>query len=256
VISSTAAVSTAPTNAGSNACPSAIPPPPPVNVVVAPATANVQAVVGTQSFTATVTNAQSTAVTWQVNGIGGGNSTVGTISALGLYTGPASVPTPATVTVTAVSVEDPTRSGSAQVMVLPAPPINVTVGPATASVAAAGGTQTFTATVTNTPNTTVTWAVNGVTGGDATVGTISVFGFYSAPATVPTPATVTVTATSVADTTKTASAQVTITAPGTSSPPASSGGGGGGALDLLGLLCLVTFGRRFAPALLRARRAS
>ena len=43
------------------------------------------------------------------------------------------------------------------------------------------GTQTFTATVTNTPNTAVTWDVNGVAGGNSTVGTISAAGVYSAP---------------------------------------------------------------------------
>jgi hypothetical protein len=96
-------------------------------------------------------------------------------------------------------------------------------------------------------------------GGDMTVGTISAFGVYTAPATVPSSATVTVTATSARDTTRLASAQVTITAPGTqpaASTPSSGGGGGGGALDLLGLLALVTLGRRFAPKWLRAQRPS
>jgi len=256
VINPSSTSSSAPSNAGSNACPAAVPPPAPISITVAPAMVNVQAFVGTQAFTATVTNASNNAVTWQVNGVDGGNSTVGTISALGLYTAPGTVPTPATVPITAKSVEDPTRTGSAQVTVTPPPPISVTVAPATASVAA-GGTQPFTATVTNASNTAVTWQVDGVAGGNSTVGTISVFGVYTAPATVPTPATVTVTAISSQDSTRMASAQVTITAPGTSSmPPSSGSGGGGGALDLLGLLCLVTFGRRFAPSLLRTRRAS
>ena len=101
----------------------------------------------------------------------------------------------------------------------------------------------------------VTWQVNGVTFGSALVGTVSVFGVYTAPATVPSPATVTVTAISNEDPAHMASAQVTITAP--PAPPSSGGGGGGGgALDLLGLLCLVALGRRFAPASWRARRAS
>src|SRR5437667_225018 len=85
----------------------------------------------------------------------------------------------------------------------------VTIAPTSATVAA-GGTQQFTATVQNTSNTAVTWQVNGVTGGNATVGTISSSGLYTAPAS---PATVTVTAVSQADTTKSASAQVTITPP-------------------------------------------
>jgi hypothetical protein len=126
-------------------------------------------------------------------------------------------------------------------------------------VPAGGGTQTFTAAVTNTTNTAVTWSVNGKAGGDTTVGTISAFGVYTAPAAVPSQAAVSVTATSARDTTRFASAQVTITAPGTqpsASTPSSGGGGGGGALDLLGLLALVTLGRRFAPKWARAQRAS
>src|SRR5438094_6986821 len=90
--------------------------------------------------------------------------------------------------------------------------VSVTISPTSATVGA-GGTQQFTATVTNTNNTAVTWQVNGVPGGNATAGTISSAGLYTAPAAVPSPATVTVRAVSQADATKSASAQVTITAP-------------------------------------------
>jgi hypothetical protein len=195
----------------------------------------------------------NTAVTWQVNGVTGGNATVGTISAVGLYTAPASVPSPAAVTVTAISVQDPTKMGTAQVTVTVGPPISVAVSPTAVNVAA-NATQSFLATVSNTSNTAVTWQVNGATGGNSSVGTISAFGLYTAPATVPSPAVVTVTAISVQDTTQMASAQVTVTAPAQTS--GGGGGGGGGALDLLGLLLLVTLGRRYAPALQRARRAA
>jgi thiol:disulfide interchange protein DsbA len=64
-----------------------------------------------------VSNSSNTQVTWQVNGVTGGNASVGTISSSGLYTAPCGVPSPATVTITAVSVADSTRSGSAQVTV-------------------------------------------------------------------------------------------------------------------------------------------
>ena len=65
------------------------------------------------------------AVSWQVNGIAGGSSTVGTISASGLYTPPAAIPTPNTVTITAVSVASPTASGAASEAVLnPAPSVS------------------------------------------------------------------------------------------------------------------------------------
>lgn len=77
----------------------------------------------------------------------------------------------------------------------PPPPNNplVTVSPATANVQE-GSQQQFTATVTNTSDTTVTWQVNSVTGGNAAVGTITSAGLYTAPAAIPSPASVTITA--------------------------------------------------------------
>lgn len=87
-----------------------------IEVSVSPSSASV-AEGGTQSFTATVTNSSNTEVTWKVNNVAGGNSTVGTISTAGVYTAPASVPSPATVTVTAVSTADTSRSDSAEVTI-------------------------------------------------------------------------------------------------------------------------------------------
>jgi uncharacterized protein (DUF1800 family) len=72
----------------------------------------------TASFTATVSNLSNTAVNWQVNGIAGGNSTLGTITAAGLYTPPSTIPATNTVNVTAVSVASPSVSGSAPVSIL------------------------------------------------------------------------------------------------------------------------------------------
>ena len=149
-----------------------------VTVMISPASATV-AVGGTQQFTATVENTSNTTVTWQVNAMTGGNATIGTISSSGLYTAPGAVPSSAAVTVTAVSQADATKSASAQVTVTAAAPVSITISPASATVAA-GGTQQFTATVENASNTAVTWQVNGVTGGNATVGTISSSGLYTA----------------------------------------------------------------------------
>ena len=50
---------------------------------------------------------------------------------------------------------------------------------------APGATQQFQAAVTGTPNTAVTWKVNGATGGDPSVGLITQSGLYTAPAAVP-----------------------------------------------------------------------
>jgi len=129
-------------------------------------------------------------------------------------------------------------------------PVTVSVSPTTGSLQAGSGTtQSFSATVGYTLNTQVTWQVNTVAGGNATVGTISNAGLYTAPGTVPSPATVTVTAVSVADSTRSASATVTITA-----PPGSSGGGGGGAMDWATLLASVLLSASAALRCLSPRR--
>lgn len=73
---------------------------------------------GTDSFTATVSNLSNPSVTWQVNGVAGGNSTVGTITSAGVYTPPAVIPASNTVTVAAISVASPSVSGSASVSIL------------------------------------------------------------------------------------------------------------------------------------------
>jgi hypothetical protein len=218
---------------------------PPIAVSVSPSSAIVLAATGTQAFTATVLNAGSnTAVTWQVNGIVGGNATVGTISASGLYRAPATIPSPPTVTVTAVSAADPTYSAVATLTVAH---VQVAVMPSAAMVMI-GAKQSFVASVSNTPNAAVTWQVDGVTGGNDTVGTISTSGVYSAPASLPSSPIVTVTAVSAQDSTRSASAQVTLTpassTSGSSGSAGSSGasggsGGGGGAMNVPLLVALA-----------------
>src|SRR5207244_10311366 len=75
--------------------------------------------------------------------------------------------------------------GCAGVSTTPTPiSVSVTISPILATVAA-GGTQQFSAALQNTSNTAVTWQVNGVTGGTATVGTISSSGLSTAPGVVP-----------------------------------------------------------------------
>jgi uncharacterized protein (DUF1800 family) len=69
----------------------------PPQIAIAPLTPQVRGG-STQQFT--VSNANGS-LTWAVNGTTGGNSSVGTIDANGLYTAPTSVPTPNTVTVSA-----------------------------------------------------------------------------------------------------------------------------------------------------------
>jgi hypothetical protein len=90
-----------------------------VSVMIAPPGTTPIVINATQQFNATVTGAVNTAVTWQVNGVTGGNATTGTVSTAGLYTAPVAVPNPATVTVTAVSQADANQSASAAVTVTP-----------------------------------------------------------------------------------------------------------------------------------------
>jgi serine protease len=117
-VGSTAATSSAAATAGTNACLTAIAVPSPVTVSVSPTSGSLQAGSGTtQSFTATVGATLNTQVSWQVNTISGGNATVGAISTAGVYTVPATVPSPATVTVTAISLADSTRSASATITI-------------------------------------------------------------------------------------------------------------------------------------------
>jgi hypothetical protein len=178
-----------------------------VTVSVSPAAASV-AVNATQKFSATVSNSTDQTVNWSIPGHGSGDSTVGWIDATGLYTAPNIAPA-GTVTIQAASATTPSAIGTAVVTVTAPLPISVTISPTSATVRI-GRTHQFTASVHNTTNQSVTWKVNGITGGNSTVGTISTAGLYKAPSAVPNPHTVTVTAVSVADTTKSASAVVSI----------------------------------------------
>ncbi|HTM50191.1 MAG TPA: hypothetical protein VL285_15975 [Bryobacteraceae bacterium] len=179
-----------------------------IAVTVSPSTANLMTS-ATQQFTATVQNSANQSVTWSVNGTLGGNGTVGYIDTVGLYSAPSTAPNPPTVTVAATSVAAPGVSGSASVTIQGPSVVTVNLTPATASVRVRK-TQQFTATVQGTTNTSVTWKVDGIQGGDSTLGTISASGLYTAPGSVPSPATVTVSATSVASPSASASATVTI----------------------------------------------
>jgi hypothetical protein len=272
-------------------------PGPVISVAISPGSASLLAG-QTSAFTAIVTGTANQSVTWAVNKVTGGNSTVGTISTAGLYTAPSIPPSPNIVTITATSVADSAAHASGLVTIAnPAPtltgisPVNLAAGSANStitltgsgfeqqSVAQADGTalvtsfssgtqltavvpsalltaagtltitvvnpspgggtstaesltvsiavsvspaaetidvsqtQQFNATVEGTSNPNVTWAVNSVTGGNSTVGTISTAGLYTAPAIPPSPNIVTITATSAADPTQSATAKVTVVNP-------------------------------------------
>lgn len=246
----------------------------------------------TKTFGTSVRGTTNSSVIWKVNGVAGGNATVGTITKDGVYTAPAKTPSPSLVTLAAVSVADPKVSGTVSVQIQnPVPsitsfdPVSVNTGsfavtvrgtnflntskvtvdgvsvpavfvsatelriigatskqgtsipivvtnpdpgsasgsksiPVMATVAVSvapttitlrtGAKTTFKAAVRNSTNTEVTWQVNNVAGGNATVGTIDASGNYTAPLLMPTPATVNVQAKSKQNTSSIGTAAVTI----------------------------------------------
>ena len=200
---------------------------PSITVAVAPTAVSVVVNV-LQQFTATVTGSYNTSVTWQVNGVVGGNSTVGTISTAGVFQAPTAVPTPATVTITAISSADNTTSAIAQATIVNASTtVSVAVSPSGTTQLYTTTTQQFTATVTGSTNQAVTWYVEGSLNGNATFGTISA-GLYIAPASVPSPATVVIMAVSQADSTAIGTASVTVVAaPSAAAPPPQTTSPGG-----------------------------
>ena len=162
----------------------------------------------TNSANTAGTNAASTntAVSWMVNGMPGGNSTVGTVSGNGLYTAPSDVSSNSSVMVTAANG---TSQANASVTIVPAQTaVTVSISPTSATVRV-GLTQQFTPTVTGTTNTAVNWLVSGIAGGNSTVGTISSTGLYTAPSSVPTSG-VTITGQSAYQPASSANATVTV----------------------------------------------
>jgi Big-like domain-containing protein len=155
----------------------------------------------TQQFTASVPGGNPT-FTWSVDGVIGGNSTVGTVTNTGLNPGLYTAPSSAgSHTVTASDGTGTGNSASAQVAVW-----SFTISP-TITTIAPSGTQQFTATITGITNTSVTWSVDGIAGGNTSVGTVSATGLYTAPATT---GAHNVTATSVAYPTDSVTARVTV----------------------------------------------
>jgi len=212
-------------------------------VTVSPGSYTV-ALQGTAQFTATVTGAADATVTWQVDGVTGGNSTCGTITTGGLYTAPIAIPTTTTcsgtnvrstacttttngtitltsgcILITAVSNQNNIYTATAAVMVSSGVAISLT--PTGALTAGTSETLQFEATVTGTTNLTVNWLVNSVQGGDLSTtgsitsttigdGTLAHAATFMAPTMIPAPATVTIKAQAAADTTQFQTATLTV----------------------------------------------
>ena len=187
---------------------------------------------GTQAdFTATVnlansstTTSTSTAVTWEVNGVAGGNSTIGTIlssttdNEVGIYTAPTVVPTTnnGQVNITAVAQQTNTTtttsgnstntvtSNTATVTV--AVTLGFSMSPTIAS-AAAGQTVQFSSILNGVTDVHTVWTVASSTGGNPG-SIVASTGLYTAPLVPPSGNSITITGT---DGTNSASETITIT---------------------------------------------
>jgi hypothetical protein len=190
---------------------------------IAPPAATV-ALAQTQSFIASFCLSPGTIIGWDVNGIPGGNTAVGTIAPTGvsgaLYSAPSSLPSPS-----AVAIHASNGNATATAAVTLISNISVSVIPTSATLPVSQR-KSFAATLTNTADMTVTWLVNGISNGNATVGQVCHSGSspcvppasatansidYLAPASVPATNPVTLTAVSHADPAKSGNAIVGIT---------------------------------------------
>jgi hypothetical protein len=190
-----------------------------ITIAISPTTVSVTVATPTQ-FQAGVSGGTNNSVKWKVNGIPSGDDTVGRIDSLGKYIAPIKVPSPPTVNVAAVSYEDPKLSVTSAVTIVPPPTVTIspTCTPTPCTLTSGSANQmTFTGTVTGAATTLVDWQVNGILGGNATFGTITAAGVYTAPNTPPVGSTVTVMAVSHDSPSSSASAPVTISGYSTSS---------------------------------------
>jgi hypothetical protein len=105
---------------------------------------------------------------------------LGSISASGLYTAPASITSAQAVTVTARSAADTTKTASAIVNLVPPDVISISLSPASATVKA-GQTQPLAAQIAGNANAQLTWKITPAFGTLTPSGSSAV---YSAPASV------------------------------------------------------------------------
>lgn len=109
---------------------------PSIVVTVSPASATIPQA-SAMSFSALVSGSSNQAVTWSVDGVAGGNATVGTIDASGNYTAPTLA---GTHTITATSAADSAVAGSALINVTGASSLQLALS-GSSLVATAGGSS-------------------------------------------------------------------------------------------------------------------
>ena len=129
-----------------------------------------------QQFSVEFVSTPSTAVNWYVDGVHNGNANTGTITAGGLYTAPSVT---GTHLIRAVSQSNTTIGGNSSLAVTTTPGFELYPYVAPVPV---GGQQKFAAQTCGATDThAVSYSVDGVLGGNSTVGTITAQGLYTAP---------------------------------------------------------------------------
>lgn len=103
---------------------------------------------GSLGFEARLEGTPTEAVTWRVDGVAGGNATLGTITTAGVYTAPATMPPVSPLTVEAVLTSDPTQIATATVRVVGQTAGLIAAGPVTVGSAAALAAQAASGPVT------------------------------------------------------------------------------------------------------------
>lgn len=228
--------------------PTAAPQPPTVIVTVTPqadpskqASATISVAAGTRvtlnpaaatvtinhrvTLSAAMTGTPGSTVNWAVNGIPGGNSTVGQICVANVtpcspvsgnapaqvdFLAPGSPPSPNPATVQAAIASDASKFAASQITVINHDVVSVLPNSVTM---APGAIQQFSASVLGTPNQSVVWQLQGADcSTTGACGSVASDGTYTAPATPPSPNTLQVVAVSSDDTTQSASASVLIAA--------------------------------------------
>ena len=109
-----------------------------VEISAPPGTSLILGPGGAIDFEASVIGTTNTAVTWYVNQVPGGNSSIGTVTAEGIYTAPASVPRIQKVRVRAISQAD--NSVEAEILVTLSPQYEIFLLDQYGNVYSTGGT--------------------------------------------------------------------------------------------------------------------
>lgn len=167
-------------------------------------------------------------VNWSVNGVPGGNASVGQICVVGTspcvvvsnqpnalvggfqvdYVAPGAIPTPNPLAITATSASDATKSAAAQITIINHIVVSVLPGSATLAPLTV---QSFSASVLGAANQSVIWQVQGTGCAGGACGTMDSNGVYTAPGIAPVPDALQVVAISSDDTSQSGNASVTIT---------------------------------------------